>query len=430
MDALFMNGKVMNKYIISNNQNSDSFDQIKIGILIAGGSGILLSKIFKDFFIFFINECCKETLNKNVVLYFNDEFKNVSDKPTDKTFSSYTLLKSRAKELIKILEKPSIGSRMKKLSNLEAKDLESLYRYWNQEGVDIVFRTSVNAEALYTFRQAVFSIKEILITQQQFLNFGEEKKKSKVLMIRDQVQGFYTNDKYEFDNEFSPTEIRYEGHFSKEKFKKIIKFANERGRERLSENFEIWMSYKFHLFGNVMEQWIKDIELELKLDKPIKMYQPDTGFTELFSFLRSKDDKDLLFIAGNEIGDLMYEPTIEILKSTGSKLELYSKSFMLDLPNIPPNNGYMCELQTVHGSADDLILAGEEEKILPYATLRVVSSIIETKLEIENFTRIMDKAVAKVQLQAKLEVIKNDRVLGCTQIVSAIQNEIRNTYTT
>ena len=138
--------------------------------------------------------------------------------------------------------------------------------------------------------------------------------------------------------------------------------------------------------------------------------------------------KDLLFIAGNEIGDLMYEPLIEILKSTGSKLELYSKSFLIVLPLKEQNQNskyrYLCEYQTIHGSADDLIEENREEEILPYATLRIAADIIEKQFGIKDFGQLMNKAVAKVQLARLRKKIPST----LTATIVEIKKEIISLY--
>lgn len=390
--------------------NGNCTEVVKVGVVIAGGSGRLLAHIIRDFLAFYIEKCNPSPKNKGIELYFDEELQEKNSEPTIRTYSSYDLLVARGNR---------VGVNMKKRSIEESKKLINLYEFWHKEGVGAVFRTSVNAEALYSFRQEVGAIKEILITQQQFVEDKRiEKKPIKVLMIRDQIQGFYTNDDYTLNNDEMPTKITFQGHFEKEKFRQIIEFAKQRGNKRLDEGFTIWLSYKFHLFGNIIGQWIKEI------DPSIAVYQPDTGFTELFAYLRNKENdnrEDLLFIAGNEIGDLMYEPLIEILKSTGRKLDLYSRSFMTKLKT---ESSYLYELQTVHGSADDKINKGKEDEILPYATLRVASVIIENELGVKGFMRLMDKAVAKVQLKSKLrKSIEGE--FSCTQIIKEIEEEIK-----
>lgn len=420
----------LHKYYI--NKGVDSSEVIKIGLVIGGGSGRWLAHIFKGFLEFFINDCCNGKFDKRIILYSNEELGNPTDQDTAATFSSYNTLKKRGKDT---------AATMQKISVEEAQRLEALYQAWQAEGVEVVFRTSVNAEALYSFRAKVGAIKEVFFTKKQFIHSNLDKAPQsenkdtlqRVLMIRDQIQGFYTNENYTTDNDKAPETIHFQGSFSKQQFEDIITFAKERGEKRLREGFNIWVSYKHHLFGNIIEKWVKTI------DPTIQVYQPDTGFTELFAYLDNpKQQKDLLFIAGNEVGDLMYEPIIEIVNSTGRKLDLYSKSFMLNLPN-KTNNAYLYELQTVHGSADDLIEKNRQEEILPYATLRIAAAILENQWGIQGFITLMDKVVAKVQLQVvsrdKLQLSGDKNLSGevtpdslCTDIVEAVKAEIQTHF--
>ena len=272
---------------------------IKVGIAIGGGTGLQLTKIFED--------CLKKMAQKaDVDITF--------EKSAAPYYSSY--------EDIKKFENT------KDQSIKEAESLHDQYTKWfgsyDAPTIDTVFRTSVNAEALYLFRQKVGAIKEILIPTDNG---------NRILLIRDQTEGFYSNTSYEITDE----EITFSGKYSKKHLQKVIALISARAR-RVFEGSDYlkWYIAKHHLFGYTLEVWCKEI------DRSFDLIQPDTGLTQTFEYLKRKNEKNLLILASNEVGDLMYEPFMESLQSSAPKLDLYSRSDFLN----PPFNGKLVEYQT------------------------------------------------------------------------------------
>lgn len=349
-------------------------EKVKIGIAVGGGTGKELVDIFKDFL-----KLIAAKANKELSFY---------PEGNDIIFSGYKDIKQK--------EDPRVTSID------EANKLYELYEEnFLKKGVKAVFRTSVNAEALYILRQNANAYK--------FIDFPTDVGNS-MIVVRDQAEGFYANTSYEV----SPDEdvITFHGQYTKDNFKSVIKHATQYANNYFGEdNYDTMLVYKYHLFGVLFDKWLKEVNDERKDKKKLKLYQPDTAFTELLSFLREKKGANLLVIASNEIGDLIYEPLMENTKAAADKLNLYSRSYFF--------GGQLLEYQTVHGSADDL---EGKDKVLPYATFRILSSIAEKDLKIENCRSTMDKIIANIELKL---LDKKEEEISTIEIVSMVRNALK-----
>ena len=334
---------------------------INLGVAIGGGTGLILANIYKD--------CLDRIASKHKKqIKFHDS--GTAD------FCSYQGIR----DLNTWNSKPK--------SVAEAEQLTQLYAYWyNDLGIDAVFRTSVNAEALYRFRQNVKAVKEILI----FTDYN-----NKILLIRDQAEGFYANETYDLDLE----EVSFSGKYTRAHTKVLIEHANQIGDTLFGPGaYHKWGIYKHHLFGTIIEKWFGHFDADFKL------LQPDTGFTEILEYLKQRNERNLLILASNEVGDLMYEPLMENQMRVGEKLDLYSKSnFLDDVFCTKDDKGSiknnLVEYQTVHGSADDLLdEQGETNRVLPYATLRIASKVAQTKFNISKLSKNMDRIIGETKIE-------------------------------
>ncbi|MCB9353083.1 MAG: hypothetical protein H6575_00760 [Lewinellaceae bacterium] len=346
---------------------------IKVGVIVGAGTGRRLADIFKTF------------LQGLVDAYSDRPIKfefDMNDDGSEYMYHSYqSLLDAAGDDTAKFDE----------LSTKQAERLVGLTTKWYNKGVRTIFRTSVNAEALYLFRQKVKAVKE----------FGlETNSGSRILFVRDQAEGFYANESYRIEND---AEIHFNGSFTKAHQQQVSEYALQAAQRFIGENrFRKWALYKHHLFGNVLENWIRDVDPE------IKAFQPDNGLPELNNII-SKEQKPggeaqhILIICSNEVGDIVYETILGIV-NIEPKLELYSRNIYL----APPFSGNIQEYQTVHGSADDI---GGTEKIIPYATLRIAADIAEKQFNIAN---------AKDTLELAISETKRKRLTNTSRIVSEV----------
>lgn len=261
----------------------------------------------------------------------------------------------------------------KKIEKEEKSDLRKLWGYLlnvYKDGVRVVFRTAINAETLYQLRRKGLAVKIFPV---------ELKDGRKILLIRDEMQGFYTNDRYELSNEF----IKFKGSFHKDYIQKIITYVLQERQKYMSENFKIWAIYKYHLFANVIEKWFYKIAPE------IKIYQPDTGIDLLIKYIKEplREPHNLILVTGNEIGDTLCE-FLMFVSGIGNKNTMFSWDVFLckELYGLTM-------YQTIHGSADDI---KGKNIVNPIATIKATGHLIENFLGIKGlysvFIKILNKA--------------------------------------
>jgi len=310
---------------------------IKIGIIKGKGTGDELSVVFKNF----INQ-----LNKKLKL-------QIVFKELDVEIETYWSLH---KKDIKFIKRKTDEDILK---------LNKIFSSFFKE-VDVVFRTGINAESLYSIRQKYNAIKVFHIPL----------KKSKIIVVRDQMQGFYANTSYKsFNNKLSFT-----GEFSKNNLKRIIDFSkNIANYSFKNQEYNIIAIYKYHIFGNIIENWVSSIDSEIKL------YQPDTGISKLINELQHLQ-KNTVLIVSNEVGDILYEFLIEHFE-LGKKNELFTKNYyFLERKTLQV-------YQTVHGSADDIAGKGI---INPFATIKIAAEILSSSIKDTNIIKIIDNNINKL----------------------------------
>jgi len=342
----------------------------KVGIIIGSGTGQEVADIFENTIYFLIE---------------NIGGPKVEIIRCPQVFHSYWSLKDNSVEEIRKIVKDEVR-----------KLWEWIVSFYKRGG-RVIFRTAINAETLYYLRKKGEALKVIPIT----LKDGRQ-----ILIIRDEMQGFYAINRYTVDQK--QNRISLEEEFSYRSLEKILNFAICLANKRLRKEYLFWLMYKHHLFANILEKWF--YSWCEKSSYFGNIFQPDTGLSHLFDYLTyPKLGKDLLLIVGNEIGDVIYELLMFYLK-IGSKNTLYTENIYLH-----PEIKELHIFQTVHGSADDIVGTG---KLNPIASIRVAAAVLSfiTKNEVylqkvENATKeVIGKGIVSENLQNN---IYTQEVLNC-----------------
>ncbi len=367
--------------------------QINIGIIRGAGVGNKLADVFIRFLELVIDKenTKRLTCNEPYLKVNFHEDKDRQGRPY--VYDSFKSLTEYNKDF-------------KKKSQEDAEKLESTVKKWFLDhDIKTIFRTSINAEALYLFRQKVKAIKEIAL---------ETPVGGRMLIIRDQAEGFYANSTYSAHEEL----IHFGGFYTKFHQQKLVEYALTKASNHFGEHeFKCLAIYKFHLFGNFLENWIMEAAEKRCTIIP---YQPDNGLTELIQFINKsifnkKNTKNLLVICSNEVGDVILESIMTSINIASPKTELYSKNIYLDTSF----NEQITEFQTVHGSADDLedSKGNINESLNPIATFRIAAYIAEQVLKVENAREKMEEVIVGL----KMKGLKNT-----TPIIDFIFSEFSN----
>jgi isocitrate/isopropylmalate dehydrogenase len=360
----------------------------KIGLIRGGGTGGQLLAIFENFLTVVAQELGKE------ILFVRD---------TDKKGREYIYHSYKSLSAVAVTERD-----FKQLSKKDAKRLQTTMERWNEEGFRHVFRTSINAEALYYFRKKVGAVKESIVPSVHG---------NLLIFIRDQTEGFYTNDRYRVTDE----KITFTGSYTKAAQHRVAKYALQRGREIFkTEDFECWGLYKNHLFGNTLEKWFEELD-EVKKHKEsgdFKIIQPDTGFSELIKFMLNENatQRKLVVFCSNEVGDIIHEPILN-MANVDAKIDAYTKNIYLNFWKKNKNLDEFTEYQTVHGSADDIADGESDAVLLPYATLRIASAIGEELLGIDYLSRLVEKGIEQSYLYEQQHISTDAIVQTVTHFV-------------
>ena len=319
---------------------------MRVGIIKGSGTGSELAEVFKHT----IGTICN---------YFSQKLEIVE---CQHIFSTYTQHRHDDPEMIET-----------KVTT-DVRILSDFYSDFCQSGGNVVFRTAINAETLYLFRQKAKAIQTALIP------LGMKK----MLLVRDEMQGYYSNSSWKIEQET----VHFSGQFSKKDFSQVICFARQHAVSVLRKPFHIWVVYKHHLFANFLETWVRE-------ECPrARFYQPNHATEELFRYHRDTNDmEDILFIAGNEVGDILHEVFLYQF-GVGTRTCLCSRNVFLH-----PDYATLTEYQTVHGSADEI---ADKGIVNPFATLRCVGEILEGFFSCENFRQMMEDVIGNA--------IKNGKV--------------------
>lgn len=402
--------------------NENSSRIFKLGVIRGAGTGNRLVEIFTGFLKSLVQEENKRRPEgRTIRIEFEEDEKRGKDE--SEKYYIYHSFQSLIREVQSTKE-----SSYKILSERDAERLKGVCKDWFEKGVRIIFRTSINAEALYLFRRDMKAVKELTFATP----LG-----GKVLVVRDEAEGFYTNEEYRL----GAGEVTFSGKYTREHQQRVTEHAlttagdfftrmeiqareaeirqlqaiNPNGRlqhqSRLEElkveiqllkagkklpEFKQLAIYKFHLFGNFLERWIKE------KSPGIAATQPDNGLTTLIQFINTgqlfqKEAKNVLVICSNEVGDLIHESLLSSsnITSNSAKIELYTKNVYL----AKPFYGRLKAYQTVHGSADDLEDDPQKrEQLNPIATFRIAADIAENELGISNVRQKMEEAIVGVKI--------------------------------
>ena len=258
-----------------------------------------------------------------------------------------------------------------------------------------VFRTAINAETLYYLRRDISSIKVSV------LPIRINGKKRRIFFVRDQMQGYYTND----DLACARGMIKGSFHYSGKKFVTIANFVSGLIRRHKVLSCDLYFLYKFHLFGFELQRMIEKAVQKTRLDDlcRIAVFQPDTGIHKLLhDFPAPSNSKDLIVVVGNEIGDALLETLIHYY-DLGTKETFYTLNYAF-----ADKKDKLEVLQTMHGSADDI---SQMNILNPIATLNAAGYALENWLGILNAQSRMEhltkEAYQKIYLHPAIKKTNN-----------------------
>lgn len=236
---------------------------------------------------------------------------------------------------------------IRRITRADAEHYERFCREQARAGVTAVFRTAMNAQSLYLVRERLQAVKVDAVTPS-------------LLMVRDQVQGFYTG-----ENRHGPGTVIRTTVFTRELTEKVIVFALRRARAQWpgAGPDRIVLAYKFHLLDGAFGAWVA--EIAHRHGVRVELCQPDTVNRNLIEHgLTGRT----LVVAGNEWGDVMHVVLLD--RFGGARQE----DRCTENVHLHPEVAGLVEYQTVHGSADDLAGTG---RVNPTATLRAAAAIAE-----------------------------------------------------
>ncbi|MBW4717172.1 isocitrate/isopropylmalate family dehydrogenase [Saccharothrix obliqua] len=234
---------------------------------------------------------------------------------------------------------------MRERTREDAEHYEEFCRGLVRRGVDVVFRTAVNAQSLYQVRERLRAVKVDVL--------GE------LMVVRDQAQGFYAG-----ENEHSPGVVERTTVFRRDVTRDVLSFALRRARERWPAGpAEVVLAYKFHLLDGAFERWVREFVAEHGV--AVRLSQPDTANRDL---LAREPLPRTLIVAGNEWGDIMHAVLLHRFGTRRPEDRCGENAYL------HPDVAGLVEYQTVHGSADDIAGQGV---VNPVATVRAAAAVAE-----------------------------------------------------
>ena len=252
----------------------------------------------------------------------------------------------------------------------DAAHYETYLLDFRRRGGRIVFRTAFNAHSLYLVRERLLAVKVDHLP----LARGE------ILLVRDTTQGFYGGEN-SFDDQ--DDEIRRVCRFRRENTHRVLRFALGEAAARYGSLAAIDRAVvvcKFHLLGSRFARWVAEFAGESGV--PFDVWQPDTANRNL---LRGGLTGRVVLVGANEWADVMHADLLA-RHGLGSQEERCSRTVYLhdDLEGVE-------ELQTVHGSADDIAGRGI---VNPVATLRAAAVLVERVAPGPDVVGRMEEALA------------------------------------
>lgn len=263
-------------------------------------------------------------------------------------------------------------------------------------GVGVIFRTAFNAQTLYLVRQRLQAVKVDHLMNDTV----------SLVLVRDQLQGFYTG-----DNSHGPGEVTRTERFSMQDTERVLAFALSRARAYWGDDpiDRVTMVYKFHLLDGALSAWAR--ELSVKYGVKLIVCQPDTANRNIINDgLAGR----VLMIGSNEWADIMHAMLLDRL-GLGRQEGRFSENTYLR----PDLNG-LVEYQTVHGSADDIAGKGV---VNPLATMRAAAAIVEEHGGAEGAVRALERALEAIDLE---QIATPDSGGACStaEVVEAALNEL------
>jgi len=246
---------------------------------------------------------------------------------------------------------------------------EAFLRDFRRRGGCVVFRTAFNAPSLYRVRERLMAVKVEVLP----LTSGE------ILLVRDATQGFYAGEN--IVNE-TGDEIQHICSFRRSNTHRVLRFALAEAVSRYGSIAVLDHAVvvcKVHLLGPQFEQWVTDFSREAGIS--FQVLQPDTTNRQL---LRGALDGRTLLVGANEWADVM-QPDLMARYGLGTQEERCSRTVYLDDDVMG-----LEEVQTAHGSADDLTGRGT---VNPIATLRAAALAIERFGGRGGVVNIMEEAI-------------------------------------
>jgi isocitrate/isopropylmalate dehydrogenase len=240
--------------------------------------------------------------------------------------------------------------RIKAATAEDALHYEEFCREQAAEGVTAVFRTAINAQSLYLVRERLQGVKVDTLDTDLF----------SLLLVRDQMQGFYTG-----VNTHDDGVVTRVLQFSREMTERVVSFALAQARRHWGDQpiDRVIMAYKFHLLDGAMTAWVREISERFEID--IELCQPDTANRNLIVGGLSGR---VLIIGANEWADIMHVVLLDWF-GLGRQEDRFTENMYLH-----PDLRGLVEYQTVHGSAD--LLEGTDS-VNPTATVRAAAAIMQ-----------------------------------------------------
>ena len=247
----------------------------------------------------------------------------------------------------------------------EVDDLATFLRDEKSSGTHGVFITSINAETLYALR-----LKERIVKTVP-LQISDASGQVNLIFVRDQLQGYYGNMETEVESE----KIGVCAEFKLQNFDSLIQHALQKCKVFRVEPERFIFIYKYHLFGCDLNGMIDAAARRHRLDKiGYDVYPPEIGVDLLFPEMLNKGrNGNVVVICGNEVGNMLLKMLL-YLYGLGTKETFYVANQMLD------REGFEL-LQTMHGSADDLM---GTNRINPTATLKAGAHALQYWLGVED----------------------------------------------
>jgi tartrate dehydrogenase/decarboxylase/D-malate dehydrogenase len=155
----------------------------KIGLIVGGGSGPELGLVFKQAITHFLSGIREEPQ------FIECQYRS----------KSFTEMKSWT------------PAEFERAVESDIENLLAFYRSLAAEGAEAIFRTAVNAEALYALRIRMQTVKTAVLKVRDH----------RILLVRDLTEGFYASESWKAGDD----RIEFNGSFSKARFSRVVNWG-------------------------------------------------------------------------------------------------------------------------------------------------------------------------------------------------------------